>query len=258
MSTDKQPSAPTDSKQISRRDPADLAPSVDRDWANEFILELRMLDVPGQRIGDALVTVEAHVRDSGEPVGEAFGDAIAYARQLARDEPARATPISARTVIAAVLGLAGMLTLPDALNAWFDGTTATISAGQLAVGGLALLVLLAFTVAAAADRLLRQLLRRPWIAIPASVFFVFVSVWLLVALPAVVAEVPPLLLSGVGVLLIVTSTALSWRDLSADDSVLALGEQPPRRPIGRRAQALVIPGFALVILAFTWVMHLLM
>ncbi|OLT23819.1 hypothetical protein BJF81_09565 [Ornithinimicrobium sp. CNJ-824] len=52
------------------RDPADLAPSVERAWADEFALEQRLLDVPGARIGDALVTVESHVAESGETARE--------------------------------------------------------------------------------------------------------------------------------------------------------------------------------------------
>ncbi|SFS08681.1 hypothetical protein SAMN04487783_1140 [Agrococcus baldri] len=248
MSTDKQPS-------VARRDPADLAPSVDRDWANEFILELRMLDVPGHRIGDALVTVEAHVRDSGEAVGEAFGDAIAYARQLARDEPGRAVPVTARSIIAAVVGLLGMFTLPAALTAWLEDTTASITAGQLAVAALALALLLGFALAA--DRALRVLVRRAWVGAVGTVLFLAAAIAIILALPTVVVELPPLLLGGAGLLLLAVSTALSWSEFTADDSVLAPGEQPPSRGPGRRVAALIMPAFALVILLFTWVMHLL-
>lgn len=55
------------------RNPADLAPSVERDWSEAFILEQRLLGVSGRRIGDGLVTVEAHaaspVRAPGRPSG---------------------------------------------------------------------------------------------------------------------------------------------------------------------------------------------
>ena len=45
---------------------ARVAPSVDRRWAEAFVVEQRLLDVPGAQIGDAFATVESHVHESGE------------------------------------------------------------------------------------------------------------------------------------------------------------------------------------------------
>lgn len=255
MNTEKQLPAATTPSSPARRDPADLAPSVDRDWANDFILELRMCDVPGDRIGDALVTVETHVRDSGEPVGEAFGEAIAYAREIAAGVPERRSAITARTAIAAVLGLAGMLVLPAALDAWLDGSAAPITVGLLSVAALTLLVLVAFL--AAADRLMRLLMHRVWVLVLAMVLVMGGCVALLMLLPAVVASVPSLALGGAGVLLVAVSAVLTWIDLDEDDAVLAPGELPSRARSGRLATALVAPVFSLVILGFTWIMHLI-
>lgn len=64
------------------RDPGRIAPSGDKTWRDSFIIELRLLDVPGDRIGDELMTVETHVGESGESAPEAFGDPRAYARAL--------------------------------------------------------------------------------------------------------------------------------------------------------------------------------
>lgn len=255
MSTDKQPPASSASRSITRREPTDLAPSVDRDWAQEFILELRMLDVPGRRIGDALVTVESHVRDSGEPVGEAFGDAIAYAKEIAREDPARATPVSAKATIAAALGLLGLLALPGAFGAWFDGTAMRITVGEVLA---AVLVVLAFlAVGGAAGRGLRRLVRRAWIGVPAMLAVMFGSILLVATLPTILVTAPPLLVGGIGLVLVAASTVLTWTELDADDSVLAPGERAPHRRIGHRAGALVMPAIAAAMLAYTLVVHLL-
>lgn len=44
-------------------------------------MRLRMLDVPGERIGEILAEIEAHVAATGEPAREAFGPPADYAQQ---------------------------------------------------------------------------------------------------------------------------------------------------------------------------------
>ena len=41
-------------------------PHVEQDWAEAFLLELRLRGVGGRRIGAALAEVEAHCAESGE------------------------------------------------------------------------------------------------------------------------------------------------------------------------------------------------
>jgi hypothetical protein len=67
-----------------------LAPHVDKKWAKSFILELRMLDVEGARIGAALSEVESHCSDSGQSAQQALGTqssmrAVCSCRRLARN-----------------------------------------------------------------------------------------------------------------------------------------------------------------------------
>ena len=66
-----------------------------RRWCDDFILELRLRDVPGARIGDHLAEVESHCIETGTDPKDAFGDAREYAqevgdadelRDLARDD----------------------------------------------------------------------------------------------------------------------------------------------------------------------------
>lgn len=56
------------------------------EWADEFLLELRMRDVPGPRIGDLLAEVESHCADSGDDPTTAFGDPRTYAATVAGAE----------------------------------------------------------------------------------------------------------------------------------------------------------------------------
>lgn len=46
-----------------------------RRWCDDFVLELRLRDVPGARIGDHLAEVESHCIETGTDPEEAFGDA---------------------------------------------------------------------------------------------------------------------------------------------------------------------------------------
>lgn len=62
--------------------PLDTFSTTHKSWVEPFIMELRLANVPGTAIGDALETVHAHCADSGESPHEAFGDPKEYARSL--------------------------------------------------------------------------------------------------------------------------------------------------------------------------------
>lgn len=53
------------------------------DYIDDLALELRMLDVPGHRIGEILAEVESHTAETGEDPVDAFGPAKDYARERA-------------------------------------------------------------------------------------------------------------------------------------------------------------------------------
>ncbi|MBB1484045.1 hypothetical protein H5392_09250 [Tessaracoccus sp. MC1865] len=53
------------------------------DYIDDLALELRLLDVPGDRIGEVLAEVESHVAETGEDPVEAFGPVKAYAAERA-------------------------------------------------------------------------------------------------------------------------------------------------------------------------------
>jgi hypothetical protein len=80
------------------------------EYTQQLILALRMRDVPGAAIGDAVAQIESHVADTGEDPVEAFGPARDYAASVAatvaRPTPARrATRHGLMTLAGAVLGV---------------------------------------------------------------------------------------------------------------------------------------------------------
>jgi hypothetical protein len=53
-----------------------------RSYRQDLLMALRMRDVPGARIAEALAEVDSHVAETGEDPVEAFGPPKAYADQL--------------------------------------------------------------------------------------------------------------------------------------------------------------------------------
>lgn len=86
-----------------------------RRWCDDFVLELRLRDVPGARIGDHLAEVESHCIETGTDPEEAFGDAPEYAREVsAAEQPTRDGG-----------ALRGTLISPTALVVFLTGNDAT-------------------------------------------------------------------------------------------------------------------------------------
>lgn len=89
---------------------------ADDAWREAFVLELRLREVPGSVIGEALAEVDAHCADSGQTPLEAFGDPVRYAASRAGGTTGPA--VFRRT----------------ALRAWWIGTAAIVGALGLWTG----------------------------------------------------------------------------------------------------------------------------
>lgn len=140
-------------------EPTDLAPHVDAGWVDSFVIELRLRDVPGEAIGDALVEVESHVVDSGTTARDAFGDPVAYAAQVA-EVAGRPEPDRVRDALPALVGTAGLvLAASGALGWWRDGTVELTGATVGILVGMSLLVVV---LTRFGTSVLRALLTRPW------------------------------------------------------------------------------------------------
>lgn len=233
-------------------DPTHLAPSVDRRWAEDFVVEQRLLGVPGGRIGDALVTVESHVRESGEHAQEAFGDPRAYAQALAG---ADGSPmLGSTTVVSLVLGLAGMLVTLLAVPAWLGGTGVAVSGGVLVVAGILTVLMTGLLVAPATA--LRLVVEHRWVGLllPFALIGGFLAV--LLAWPAPLFELPAGPTGVVGLLLVAVSSVLAWFDYD-DDPVTAPGAQPRRSDLARWGSALLTPALTLAMAGVISLTHLL-
>jgi hypothetical protein len=62
--------------------------AADRRYLSHLATHLKLLHVPGDRIGEILAEAEAHAAESGEPLREAFGDPRDYACRWAPSPPA--------------------------------------------------------------------------------------------------------------------------------------------------------------------------
>ena len=58
--------------------------STEQAWCKALLLYLRLLSVPGPRIGEVLAEVQSHVAETGEAPREAFGTPKEYAGQVAQ------------------------------------------------------------------------------------------------------------------------------------------------------------------------------
>ncbi|QZN85520.1 hypothetical protein [Cellulomonas sp. C5510] len=216
---------PTDAQQI--------ASAVDPGWVDAFVLEARLRDVPGERIGDALAEIDAHCRDSGEPAHVAFGDPAAYARTVAETFPTprpRWWPHLAPLAVE----LAGMTTVITAVGEIARGGDVTLTWGHLAM--LAVVAAGCGLLARGADRLLELIVRRPLVAavaVGAGVTAALVPSALLLRIEAPIAHLPAPAALGAGLLLLATGVGadvvLGRRGRTADPVVGPREEAAPQR-----------------------------
>jgi hypothetical protein len=183
---------------------------VDPAWETDFVVELRLLDVDGRRIGDALEQVRAHCAESGESAPEAFGEPAAYARSLELPAvPVRLAGVVGRSLV----GLAGMFLTLAALRAWQTAQPFTLTVGLLVEAGV---VALAVGLAA---RYLRAVIDRPVRAIVVAAVLLAAGVTAVELLTAPVAQLPAPPVVAVGAALLLGTAVAEHR--------AALGETDP-------------------------------
>lgn len=102
----------------------------------ELLLALRLRDVPGPRIAEALAEVESHVAETGERPEDAFGRPQEYADRFAA-AVGHPGPGGVRGLIRGVTWSAVVVGLAAAGGTWvlLDGVFAAVSR-ETAVGGL--------------------------------------------------------------------------------------------------------------------------
>ncbi|MFD1860749.1 hypothetical protein EHW97_11435 [Aeromicrobium camelliae] len=218
---------------------ARLAPDMEPTWVEQFILEARLRDVPGDRIGDALTEANAHCRDAGETAEHAFGDPAAYARAIASGRPAERTDWF-RLLAPSVVQLVGVVVTLNGVGAWAAGDAVTVTWGMAAM--LVLLCLNVVALALVLDRALSTIVRRPVLSAvvaggAAAVAAGAVAALLLIETPLVVLPFGAVLVVGVIILAAgIAAEQAAMRSGVAHDPITAPGnpeddaERPSRFP----------------------------
>ncbi|MGM7696969.1 hypothetical protein [Microbacterium sp. A84] len=232
----------------------------DKKWFDEFIVELRLRDVLGSSIGDAVASARELLADSGQSATEAFGPARLYAAALELPRESGKSWAS-RGLGPSLLGLIAFLLFIQAGTAWAQGEAILTSPAQLALMATPVLFI------AFLPLYFRAAIRRLWLLV--LLVFVGGALWFLGAAvaPATPAEawlaldpLPWLLGSGVAMILLsIWNTIRTLRRGTIDDITDPMAEVPSGRARGMRAFVMVtnwlFPIFAmimgLVILLFT-------
>jgi hypothetical protein len=108
-------------------------------WRDNFVIALRLRNISGSHIGDALAQVDAHCTDSGEAPEEAFGDPVAYATDVAEQVRPVDLALSMSPLRAGLLGLAVLFAVPTLLSGVSGlarGGPAELSIGSLVGAGV--------------------------------------------------------------------------------------------------------------------------
>ena len=227
--------------------------SSDKKWFDELTVELRMRDVFGHAIGDAVASARELLIDTGQSAEEAFGPARAYAASLDLPRGSGRDWVT-RGLWTSMFGLLAFSLFVQAVGAWIQDELLLITPAQLvlaaALGGLVALLPLYLLAA----------IRRPWLlvllfAIGAGCGFLWSAMT-----PATSAEawlsldpLPWLLGSAVAmVLLSVWNTIQTLRRGNIDDITEPIPARPAAGIRGRRVFVMLtnwlFPLFAAIML----------
>lgn len=226
-----------------------------RRWCDDFILELRLRDVPGPRIGDHLAEVESHCIETGTDSQEAFGEPTDYAQEVAAaDAPDEDRGVLRMTLIC-LAALLVFLTGTEATTRWARGEALSFNLAELICLGL-----LAAGVAAL-PAVIAPVLRRPRFGIlfVTGLFLVGVlrGVASLLPLAPILDGIPAAPVSVIALMLLCVLALAQMRELADDDRVTSPLRAPASaRPSAQRGTSLIawIFPIAFVLLgAVSWI-----
>lgn len=184
--------------------PADELPTTPERWTEDLVLALRLADVRGTAIGDAVRVVEDHCEQTGEHPQEAFGPPDDYARALAASLPPAALAPSGwrRPAAVAVAVTAGTLFLLAGVTGVAGGQPAVLRVSDLAV------VVGVVVAALVVQRLMSGLVRRVWPVAVALALGIAVPVALATLVPGELFTMPAAVALGYGAA-VLASTAVA-------------------------------------------------
>lgn len=230
-------------------------------WCGDFVLELRMRDVPGAVIGERLAEVEGHCAETGEAPSVAFGDPSQYAARIDDNSaPQRTSGVWTVTAAGSTQVLA-MLVGTSAVTAWARGDALTYNLGQVLCLAATLLVLLSLPL------MLRPMTRHPWtIGAPLVAVVVLGAGGAALSARSDLATIAELPAPVIAIALFVVVLALAWveyRELTRDTDgdlvtspLPAVPEQANATTSRRRwttlAPVCLVPAAYLVFAASNW------
>lgn len=200
---------------------------VTRRWFDDFTMELRLRDVPGETIGDAVASAREFLADSGGTPAEVFGDPRAYAENLDLPRNPMSPSAWAALLVPSCLGMLGFFTVAAAVSSSDASVQVTLSGFLLILTGLA--------GAACAPILMGFIVRRPmWLVVLAGGTFGVLQVLIaLLAKDVVLFTLPavPLALLG-GAVLLATSLWGQFRKGVTDDPIVDPMKTAPHSSFG--------------------------
>ncbi len=214
-----------------------LAPAVDPVWIGDFIMTLRLRDVPGTAIAAGLVEVNDHVASSGQSALEAFGSAEEYAAthadSLRPSGQTQGTPPLWHLIAPAIVGTLGLMLTGSSVRPLRDNTLVGLPLGMLLTTGLGLVAIV--LVAVFAQPILRAVRRHPLLSLIAFGLFWIAAIVPPAFLRQEVAAIPAWPVGLAGLLLLACDSVLYWRlrTVLTDDPLVppldAEAAQPSRR-----------------------------
>lgn len=212
----------------------DLAPHVEKQWAEAFIVELRLQEVAGKNVGAALAEVNSHCAEAEESAQEVFGDPVTYAKSLQLPEE-RPRSMFLRLLPTAVQ-IIGFMTLIQASPSYIPGDPVVVTAGDLGMWGIlvAVVVMMAWQV----RPFMTLVARRPVIATLGLAAIVIVMVFPVLLWRQPVAELPVVGAIIFGGAFLVVGTVWELRRVHAeasDEQISRPLDSPDELTRGRRS-----------------------
>jgi len=118
----------------------DSVAEANKDWLDLFVIELRLLDVGGTAIGDALASAREFLADSGQSADEAFGAPRQYAQALGLPAEPKAKADGKWVHLGAGLGLIGLLLITQSIVPLARGEYVEFGPAVLLISGGSLVV----------------------------------------------------------------------------------------------------------------------
>jgi hypothetical protein len=201
-------------------------------WLEDLTIELRLLEVPGAAIGDAVASAREFLADSGARAGESFGSPARYAAELELPTPLSSSQGSqGELLLNSAIGAIGLVMLAQAVFPLAGGDDLLVVKVWMLLSLAGMILALALV-----PRLMPALVR----ARPARVLMIALGLMLVGGGPfalvvwqgqAVLFSVPALPIAiGAGILLLAPPIWNEVRHNLWPDPIVEPGAEPDPRP----------------------------